>query len=71
MFIENNGRSVDRIACVLIGEAMLAVLLYCFSDGISGNDFWWHVKVGEWIVTHGSVPATDIFSWIGQQHHIS
>ena len=70
MFTKNSGRSVDRIACLLIGEAMLAVLLYCFSDGISGNDFWWHVKVGEWIVTHGSVPTTDIFSWIGQQHCI-
>lgn len=70
MFTKNNKRTVDKIACILIGEAMLAVLLYCFSDGISGNDFWWHVKAGEWIVTHKRVPVEDVFSWIGQQYRI-
>ncbi len=26
-------------------------------------DVWWHLKVGEWIVAHHSVPHTGILSW--------
>ncbi|MCD7739067.1 MAG: hypothetical protein LUH58_08540 [Lachnospiraceae bacterium] len=49
----------------------VTVLFYCFSDGISGNDFWWHIKAGEWIVENGRVPDTDIFSWIGKERELS
>lgn len=48
----------------------LVVLLYCFSDGISGNDFWWHIKAGEWICENKQVPKTDIFSWYGMSLNI-
>ena len=27
------------------------------------NDFWWHVRAGEWIVENGRVPNTDLFSF--------
>jgi hypothetical protein len=26
-------------------------------------DTWWHVKTGDWIIEHGAVPRTGIFSW--------
>jgi hypothetical protein len=26
-------------------------------------DFWWHLKAGELIVTHGAIPRTDLFSF--------
>lgn len=29
---------------------------------ISDPDIWWHIKTGEWIHTHGSVPTVDPFS---------
>lgn len=45
-------------------------LLYCFRDGISGNDFWWHVKAGEWIWENRMVPGSDIFSWYGMEKEI-
>lgn len=45
-----------------------AILIYCFSGGISGNDFWWHVKAGEWICANKSVPDRDLFSWYGTTH---
>ena len=48
-----------------IGFLVFSVLLYFLGQGIPGNDFWWHVKAGEWICTHGSVPVQDIFSWYG------
>jgi hypothetical protein len=30
---------------------------------IHDPDTWWHVKTGDWIVEHGAVPHTGIFSW--------
>ncbi|MCR5837574.1 MAG: hypothetical protein K6G88_13830 [Lachnospiraceae bacterium] len=51
------------IYSMLIFAICLATLIYAFSLGINGNDFWWHLKSGEWIVNNKSVPTTDIFSW--------
>ena len=37
----------------------------CFLN-IQPNDYWWHVKAGEFIVKNNFiVPKTDIFSWYG------
>src|SRR6267142_4399462 len=33
---------------------------------ISEWDTWWHLGTGQWIVAHGTVPATDPFSSYGQ-----
>jgi hypothetical protein len=30
---------------------------------IRPHDFWWHVRVGQWIVEHGRVPGVDLFSF--------
>lgn len=49
---------------------LLLIVLFCFKDGISGNDFWWHVKAGEWVCTHRAVPVNDIFSWYGTEQNI-
>ena len=27
------------------------------------NDFWWHLKIGEWIYTHRTIPTTNLFAW--------
>lgn len=55
-------RTVDKITAALIALITITVLLYCYSAGISGNDFWWHIKVGEWIYKNGQIPVTDVFS---------
>lgn len=39
-------------------------LIFWYANGISGNDFWWHVKVGEYICQNGKIPTADIFSWL-------
>src|SRR4051794_14625930 len=28
-------------------------------------DLWWHLRVGEWVTSHGTVPANDPFSTYG------
>lgn len=55
----------DKLFYALIFMCPLMIMLFCFSSGISGNDFWWHVKVGEYVVQTGNVPTSDIFSWYG------
>lgn len=39
--------------------------------GIAGDDYWWHVKVGEWIIENGEVPKTGIYSWYAQENNLS
>lgn len=72
MFMKNKNDCdfTIRVSLLVLFVSLITILVYCFSDGISGNDFWWHVKVGEWIVNHGKVPTTDIFSWYGVEQGI-
>ncbi len=53
---------------MLLVTGASAILLYCFSTGISGNDFWWHAKTGEWICSNRAIPNKDIYSWYGVEH---
>lgn len=72
MFMRNkeNENYTEQISIWLLLLALLGIVLSCFSGGISGNDFWWHVKVGEYIFEEGSVPTTGIFSWVGMEKGI-
>ena len=48
--------------------------LFCtllFLGTTAGDDYWWHVKVGEWIVQNKQVPKTGIFSWYAQENNLS
>lgn len=66
-------RSVPReiaATSAVVFTCAIVSLLWSFSSGISGNDFWWHVKVGQWIVEHRQIPASDIFSWYGTVNQI-
>lgn len=27
------------------------------------NDLWWHLKIGEWIFTHRTIPTTNMYAW--------
>lgn len=54
-----------KIFCFLVFLCPVIIILYCFGSGINGNDFWWHIKVGEYVLDTGIVPTKDIFSWYG------
>lgn len=64
-------KSTKLIFYIFIITGSLAILIYCFSEGISGNDFWWHIKAGEWICHNRLVPNKDIFSWYGMEHNFN
>src|SRR6516225_3736318 len=47
---------------VLLGGLLLwTYLSLCFP--VYDTDFWWHLKTGEWIVEHGTVPQVDLFTF--------
>lgn len=69
-FTKKNNFSTENIGVLLVIILAANILLIFFSDGISGNDFWWHVKVGEWICENGKIPTRDIFSWYGIEQEL-
>mgnify|MGYP003505008617 FL=1 len=73
MFIKEKNKftTTERIAILFLFVSTMVILLLCFSNGISGNDFWWHIKVGEYIQENKTIPTNDIFSWLGMEKNIS
>lgn len=62
---------IKFLACVSLLLIPLFVILIVYNGKLSGNDFWWHIKVGEWICTNKALPYEDIFSWYGMENNIS
>ena len=46
---------------------MLAVLML-FTAGIQDPDFWWHLRVGRWMVENGRLPSHDLFTYTVPVH---
>src|SRR5713101_2922300 len=49
---------------------VLLILLYLFpvlvtTQQVVDPDIWWHLRTGQWIVEHRTVPITDPFSSYG------
>lgn len=43
----------------------------CYSEvHLKGDDFWWHVRAGQWICEHHAVPEKGIFSWYALQENL-
>lgn len=60
----------DNFLLCLLTLAILSAVFFVFSNGISGNDFWWHTKAGEWMLSSGSLPDIDPFSWFAQENKL-
>src|SRR3954453_10170656 len=58
----DSGRELLRFLMVLSLSALpiLAVL-----RPVTDPDIWWHLRVGQWVVEHGALPANDPFSLPG------
>src|SRR5437879_9284883 len=51
----------------LLGGVM-TVILALFIGVEQDPDFWWHLKIGQWMVQHGQLPSTDIFTFTATGH---
>lgn len=65
-----NEKSIKNLSIYFLIVIPLFVSLLMYSYGLNGNDFWWHVKVGEWICNNKTLPNSDIFSWYGTEYNI-
>lgn len=45
------------------GVLLLVLTIIALGYGGDGDDAYWHIKVGEWILTHQQVPTSGIFSY--------
>ena len=52
---------------LLIGGVLLAILML-FMEGVQDPDFWWHLRVGRWIVENGKLPSHDLFTYTVPDH---
>jgi len=46
---------------------MLAILML-FMEAFQDPDFWWHLRVGRWIVENGKLPSHDLFTFTVPDH---
>lgn len=56
------------------GRLLILLVLYAIPSiviigPVIDPDIWWHLRTGEWIVQHGTVPTHDPFSLVGQTQH--
>jgi len=62
-------RLTDRLGArtLLVGSVMI-VIVSLFMAGEQDPDFWWHLRIGRWMVEHGRLPSTDIFTHTVPDH---
>lgn len=58
--IKHNGLSLDIIWVLVI---LAGFLFFISLIPMPPNDFWWHLKIGEYIFTNHSIPSTNMFAW--------
>lgn len=55
-------------ARTLLVGGVLIVILALFISPQQDPDFWWHLRIGQWMVENGRLPATDIFTYTVSSH---
>ena len=46
----------------------MIVIVALFVGAIQDPDFWWHVRIGRWMVENGRLPSNDIFTYTVPGH---
>jgi hypothetical protein len=52
---------------LLLGGVMI-VMLVLFIGVEQDPDFWWHLRIGQWMVDNGRLPTNDIFTFTATSH---
>jgi hypothetical protein len=62
-------RLTERLSAkTLLLGGVLIVILSLFISGEQDPDFWWHLRIGRWMVDNGRLPSTDIFTFTVPTH---
>jgi hypothetical protein len=59
--------SIVVLIAALASSFAARVLLHNRVD----SDTLWHIRTGQWILEHGRIPTTDVFSWIGPERGLA
>src|SRR5271170_232528 len=62
---DNTSPMHGKLLKVLFATVVVLALAFPFLlalEKVSESDTFWHLKAGEWILSHGSIPRTDPFS---------
>jgi hypothetical protein len=57
---KHGGISLDIVWILVI---LAGFLFFTSLIPLPPNDFWWHLKIGEYIFTNHSIPTTNMFAW--------
>jgi hypothetical protein len=62
-------RLTERLSArtLLLGGVM-TVILALFIGVEQDPDFWWHLRIGRWMVENGRLPSSDIFTFTATSH---
>ncbi len=52
---------------LLLGGVLVAAWA-AFTSSVGDPDFWWHIATGRWIVEHGALPSSDLFTYTVPGH---
>lgn len=67
--------SVARFYSLIAAVVFFAVMAVLFTFPVQEGDYFWHVRTGQWIWEHKSLPSADPFShinrFINQTEHVS
>ena len=55
-------------ARTLLLGGVLIVILSLFTGPEQDPDFWWHLRVGRWMVDNGRLPSQDLFTYTVSSH---
>ena len=62
-------RLTERFSArTLLLGGVLIVILSLFISGEQDPDFWWHLRIGRWMVENGRLPSHDIFTFTVPDH---
>jgi len=49
---------------------MVGFSIYKFFIPMFGDDYWWHIKAGEYMLSNRAIPYIDVFSWYSKDNHL-
>src|SRR5688572_10585728 len=54
---------MQRLVPLLLGATLVAFGIWTALETVSATDLYWAMAAGRWIVGHGAIPRTDVFSY--------
>lgn len=68
--MEENIKNLQRKNYILFGVFFCLFFSLLLIVPINGNDYWWHIKVGEWIIQNKQIPRMGIYSWYALENNL-